>query len=494
MMEKSTPSIASSLQSIFSRKPKKKKWVDDEGIEHTEMDGVVVSKRTKESTRKHSGRSGLRYRHKDVSWQKIKARPTVVSNTRDFGTDENPDTIARELSSQSIFRVSPFKLEEMFYSDPIAQSGAGYYRDILYEILKPSMLRCSSECRKALWDDLISTFNWQRSLGMEITHSFIYGNALVVPTPSFSDCQTFYVADWRMFDYIKDGGKVRTLNGIVPYGFKFSQYDLSIDKELQQKEYVYDKDVYHIALNQIHYTEPGWGYVELMYDQIQQRINLADGRNNRTRREGVGVPIAFYGTDRYPPSPKLKNQALQIRDDVDDPYTVAMTCPSTIRLSSLDDELGYAKANDSIMTEDYLNSLSAGVMAIPLAALVMTSDKKDAARMLDTLLPFMEWRIKSLGRQLRLEDQFTLWANRHGFNESVRIHWGDVLPQSIKEASMRLFRILKTEQVPLPEHPVVKEYISQVIGMPEDILEIIRDSDVTVPPPTSTNEPPGEEE
>jgi len=418
-------------------------------------------------------------RHKLIHTKQSKRGLADFSNAMDVTTK------AREATNQTLQRMTFDKLLEMYAQDPIAQAGTNIYATALREVIRPHMIRCSPACRTKIVEDMLYSFRFRDAIDKWVRHFCIFGNAYSFPSPSYIDTKQFYAGDPRIYEFIKDGNyNVKTSNGIIPYGFQLSVYDPALQEE-QKREYKYDEDIFHLCINQLSYCDYGWGYVELMYDQITQRNQLSDGRTARTKRQGSGVPVVFYGTERFPPSPKLKIQAAQIRDDLYDETTQAMTIPSTLKVSSLDEELKYGSASETLTTEDYLNTLSAGVLGIPLSILVMTSDKKEAGKTLDYLLPFFEWNLKYIGERLRIDDQLTLWAHRNGFpKEQVHIDWGSLLPGTIKEEVMRVYRMGKIEA--LPEYKSVMNYILNTLRIPYDIMKQLDD----IKPPEYHNPSP----
>jgi len=405
-------------------------------------------------------------------------------------------TFARD-DTDGLTRETFSDLEQDMVSDAISSAGCMLYGLVVPQIIKPYLIQPpgdddrKNKIRTAICDGLLRTSRFKKTLNQLSIHLPMWGNSLVFPMyNSKGKIENFVPGDLRVYDFIKENGLVTTTNGIVPKGFEvtvWSAISSGSVTDIQGKKFLWDKDCWHLAINQIHLTEWGWGYVELSHDQIEQRINLSEGRTTRTVREGRGVPLLRYGNEKHPPTIKMHQQAKLIMNAIIETTTKGLVIPDYIEVTSLDDQLSYEKAKNSIDQERYLNQMSAGIMGIPISVLMMSSVESGDAKLQRDLEPFFEWHVRYIANNLRLDDLFTAWCRDHGLikdHERIFVEFDLLMPNAIKERILAIHRAAKGRA--LPQVKEMPSYIAHAMGLPQDIVESIREA-----PPVPQEEPKG---
>jgi len=441
------------------------KTFEIEGTDLTrrEVGKVISIKRNTDQERHGKGK-----KHFDIKTGLLQPGEAAFSNK-----DDAPiKTDSRETKGYAIARKPFEEIERRTVSDPVMFAGVNIFTNTIFDVVKPHMLMCDPRVRQAIIDNLWFKKPWKDCIKMGTRHLVTAGRTFVFPSMENSKVKEFVIGDPRIIDFIRsdqDSSVIRTSNGLFPYGFKYLDTVSFVDKKddnLTEKEFIEGDMIYYLSINRWHYCDFGWGYAEILLDQIDQKLALSESRNTRTRREGLGVPVVTYGNDRQLPNPRMEAEALFVLDEILDANTVGLIKPNTIVVDNLDNLLSYAASGNTIDTEKYLNNLMASAMGIPLAVLMMSTDKAGGNRDIDALGDYFEFNVKAIADELRIDEMMTRWAedNVEGdFNKDVKLHWGDVLPGSIKETSMRLFRMGKIGKIPNNEH--VRRWIANVLGV-----------------------------
>lgn len=383
---------------------------------------------------------------------------------------------ARESQSYSVERVEFSDLEQRALSCPLAMSAIRLYSATIASLLKPSIIRASSQSDYDLITNVLMRQKTFRDVPLMGTrHLLTGGRAFAFPRYDGNKIVGYSMGDPRLIDFIKtDGWNVTTTDGITPKGFEYPDWVIfAEDNKVPKRQFINDKDIFHMAFNQWHYTEWGWGPVEILYDTLESKINLEESRLERSKREGFGAPIVQYGNERQLPSQMMKAEADFLVDELLDPMTVGLSYPFTMKIDALEALLKYSDTSEqTLATEKYLDNMVASVFMIPLSVLTM-SDIGGNNRDVEELNTFYEWSVTELAQSLRLDELMTLWLRSQTGNDKAWavVEWGNFLPGTIKETSMRLFRMGKLDMI--PNNPETRRWIAQVIGADAETVKSI---------------------
>lgn len=386
-------------------------------------------------------------------------------------------TITEDTQMESVSRYTFSQLMSLAVSDPLFIAGMHRYQTSLHEMITLERFNFNDEAfekkfAKEIWPTNKSHFQ-HCFIEKSPYHLGIYGNTLTEMIKSkdgehILDCQVMNI---RQYDFYDEGdGMVKTEGG-YPVGFVddtdgFPEDIAEKKDDSRQPYYISDVEVVHSPFIQFHNTEWAYGFAELMYTKMERMESIEEAQEQQDKRQGWPIPLLFYGDSEYRPSIGMKKEAMQIVQELADPETVGMAIPKYDALKYMDDLMSSdtsqnLKDNVMALIEQY-----AGIMGIPIAALMM-SMKDQPATGFSQISEFYEYNVKDMAKKLRMEKALQLWSGNPDLE--VVIDYDEILAATTKEQIMNIHRLGKANMLPI-NNKILQKKLLQKLGF-KDIGE-----------------------
>jgi hypothetical protein len=392
--------------------------------------------------------------------------------------------LSKERQDYAITRLTFNQMEQQVIDDPIILgAGIGLYNRCCQELISEKTIHIGNDKLEKKFLTKVfpagKTHFRESMLDKNSLHHGIFGNALTefVRGGKTKEVKDFITMDIRQFDFIEEGGRVKTIRGL-PIGF-YDERERNVHYFANpESKQLKDVNVLHSHINQIHYTEWGWGFAELMKTKTDQKVDLEDARSQKNTRKGYPVPIVRYGDDKHPPSPRRKTVAKKVARVLANPKSTCAWHPSYVTVGWLDDKSGENSDKNMSIDETQILKVQSAIMGIPVAVFLMTMEGQPG-KGISELAEFFEINLKNYVRELKLETAIRIWAN--DLDLDVKIDYDEILSASRKERIMQIFRAGKIDLLLDPENPkqnkAIRAKLLEMLGLPtieeggEEVLE-----------------------
>ena len=384
---------------------------------------------------------------------------------------------SEEEGNYAVTRISPYRLERKVMQNPMLLAGMTMYQTCCQELIDVTKVHISdtkmdTRFKVEIFPENKSHFQ-EVYLRMNPLHHGIYGNALTefVRASKSKRIVDFLNMDIRQYEFMQKDSLTDTING-RPRGF----WNTSNRDEV----YILGKDAMWSSLYQIHNTEMGWGWAEMLDVNTDQLITTQEARTQRAFRQGFDVPLVKYGNDRIPSNNKRKGEAQSLVELLADPTCVGAHYPEYLDVKYMDEMKGSQNAVKSIENDEMvIRNIESAVLGLPLPIYLM-SLKDQPARGVADLEEFFEIRLKSFVRSLRMEYSIKTWADNvngppnvseEDTEESeynVTIDYDEILSATKKERMMQIFRLGKVDILfgdDKEKNEKIRQKLLQLIGL-----------------------------
>lgn len=352
------------------------------------------------------------------------------------------------------------KFEVVFYKEPIMNAGGVIYKTLTVE--------AGYEVRSQDQRFIKSFIEWRRKsrfnemmLEYVPLHLFIFGNAfleLLVDKKS-KEIVDIIVVDPKTMDFQRDTVTKKVLfenNGEVTGWIQKPWSDEQNWKEFSRKE------MYHITLNQITKGQMGVGLIEPVYEDISLKENIEQAKSEIAYLMANPIPLVRFGSELHPPTTSMKKNAERLAQDLRTKDTLDASFPYYF-------EVGWFKPDTlSDITDEvmYATKLQASVMGIPLAFL-MQSTEKESKSGIEQLYDFFSFRFAGFQKALHIEELIRYIWKLNGWDvpEDFHVVYGDITEKSMKEKTMRIFRLGKAGLLDNKD-PILVNYLRKEVGLP----------------------------
>jgi hypothetical protein len=407
--------------------------------------------------------------------------------------ETDSDVKVSERRSPSLSRKDFSELENIAVQDPILMTGCSIYQKYLAELIDPKFFKFDKRKAREEFKSLWKGTNFQEAFLQKAPfHLGLFGNALVELAKAKGKPKViadFITSDIRHYDFLKTDSDAKEYSSYgsevaVEGGYPVGWYDTRSRYEGKPQKFKRDDTMMHLAINQVHYTEWGWGFIELLYTDAEMKRNIKEARTQKAYRQGYPVPLVQYGDERNAPHPRMRQESKAIMESLADEQTVGVNYPSYITIDFMDNRLPTTVGEKMVEEEEYIDRIYASVFGIPIAILYMTLEGQPAHGM-DDLTEFFEYNLKHMTRQLRLEDAVRLWMESRGIKTEVELKISDLLVASKKEKIMRIFRLAKHNLINRDDKGILQQ-LRNLVGLDSEefgdrvesaVRQVTRDGD-----------------
>lgn len=382
--------------------------------------------------------------------------------------------VKSKLDTQSE-RIAPVRLENMFYDEPVLQTGLVYYQELIKEagFIVKVLDRPTQKLINELFQETSLRYEYEEYAAL---HLGIFGNFWLEHIFGKKKFITDFLAvDPKKMDGFKKKHEGSDIVDVDRLGRpKAYVYKTNFSKKVP---YVPEIEMSHRFHIQVTHTQLGLGKIEALFRDSTLKENLEQARATAAFDLAYKKPVIGYGSEIFPPDARMESKAIKLGGELTDPdveYVVYPRAEMKVDWPAMEELTN--ELLDQIM---YTTKLQAAVLGVPVALLLQTS-KEDSQHGLAELMDMFEVRFRGFQKKLRIEEtvkNVINWNNsKKPKNEQIDLDWrglhteyGILSDRAAKEFVMRLMRMGKSEMVN-KDDPKVKEKIDQVLG-------IIRDED-----------------
>jgi len=359
-------------------------------------------------------------------------------------------------------------LELAFLRDPVAFTGVSMFQSMINDA-KADIFSDDAKTDANIQDFLGQAEEFESSFyEFAPLHLYIFGNAWVEHVQNSRGMTLdFSVANPILMDYQREVHSFR--NGQVSTdGLGRERGYVQWNRQLGYENVTFPRNrMTHLFYMKVKTGDIGYGPVEAMFQDITLKENIERALTAQAFAQAFPKPIVTYGeTDSayssFQPSADLRKMASYAAADIVDNGVDYMVIPPYLKVERW--EIGEIQP----ATIEYLRHIlqfQAGVMGIPLALLLQTGGGNSSE--IETLMDQFATHFRADQKKLKLDKVITQVLKNNKLNPvGVKVKYGKVSEREFKEASLRVFRVLKGINAMSPEI-LEKMNIGEMMSNPE---------------------------
>lgn len=368
-------------------------------------------------------------------------------------------------------RLDPVLMENMFYNEPVMQSGITEWQMMIQDA--DFMVEVPHSPTQRLVDGLFDETTLRAEILEKLPYHFgIWGRYWLEHIFGKRKFITEFLAvdpkEMAGFKKIREGSQIVETN-------KFGRpkaYEMKKANSTEKIPFVPDIEMSYRSYIEVTHTQLGLGMIESAYLDSTLKENIEQARTQAAYNIAWPKPVIGYGSEWAPPDARLEKKAIALGQELTDPevefvvYSKAEMSVDYPSIRDLTDELV-----NQLM---YQTSLQAAILGIPVAILMRTG-KDEGRYSLEELTDAFELRFRAFQSKMKVHEivrNVIDWNNsKMPKKDRVDLNWkglhteyGVLTDRAAKEFVMRVMRMGKTGLID-PKDPEVKKKVDRALDI-----------------------------
>jgi len=366
--------------------------------------------------------------------------------------------VTKPTEENQISRKTFLELEQMFYTEPILNTGINGYQ-VCLETMGYSLASKDVKIQEELKFLERKTQLKRVTLYYNPRHLGIFGNAFTeyLWNEGKTHIVNFGVIDPKQMNFKRDKANNLLFDELGnPEG-----YVQTVPINSEQIPLTKDQ-CEHIHIGQVNPGQMGVGFIEPVFNDSTIKENIEQAKGESAFKTGyvpLGVPYGEPGMDCS--DVNLKKIADELGQTLTAKDTESVAYPYYMKPE-------YLKYPELKLTDEliYSTKLQAAVLRTPLSLLLQSSS--DSGTSFEKLIEFYEISLRGMQKALRVEEIVAKYLEKKKLDDTnFEVVWGKLSEQSMKEQVMKIYRLGKTKFLK-PDNKKIQEHIFRLLGVPFD--------------------------
>lgn len=368
-------------------------------------------------------------------------------------------------------RLDPILAENMFYNEPIMQSGITEWQMMIQDA--DFWVTVKDNSTQKLIDNLFEGTTLKAEILEKLPYHFgIWGRFWLEHLFGKKKMITEFLAidgkEMAGFKKIREGSQIVETD-------KFGRpkaYEMKKAYTTEKIPFVPDIEMSYRAYIEVTHTQLGLGMIESAYLDSTLKENIEQARTQAAYNIAWPKPVIGYGSEWSPPDARLEKKAIQLGQELTDPeveFVVFSKSEMSVDYPSIRD------LTDELVNQlMYQTSLQAAILGIPVAILMRTG-KDEGRYSLEELTDAFELRFRAFQKKMKVEEivkNVIDWNNsKMPKKDQIDLNWtglhaeyGVLSDRAAKEFVMRVMRMKKTGLIDAND-PEIKKKVDQALNI-----------------------------